>query len=172
MNTILYLHWFSDAHTHTQTHTNVLVRHLSSERDFSILTQRNIFKQYDALKNEPIVDRNLLKLVQEGMRKVINEPGGTAYGKRILAPGFEMAGKTGTSQVISKREKEMTKAESENNANHAIFIGYAPVHDPKYAISVVVEHGKSGSMAAAPIAKDVLMEVQGLNKTFAINKTS
>jgi penicillin-binding protein 2 len=131
-----------------------------------LVRNSNIFKQYDALKNDPIVDRNLLKLVQEGMRKVVNEPGGTAYGKRISAQGFEMAGKTGTSQVISKREKEMTKAESENNANHAIFIGYAPVHDPKYAISVVVEHGKSGSMAAAPIAKDVLMEVQGLNKIF------
>jgi penicillin-binding protein 2 len=134
-----------------------------------LVRNSNIFKQYDALKNEPIVNRNFLKLVQEGMRKVVNEPGGTAYGKKILTQGFEMAGKTGTSQVISKREKEMTKAESENNANHAIFIGYAPVHDPKYAISVVVEHGKSGSMAAAPIAKDVLTEVQGLNKILKNN---
>jgi penicillin-binding protein 2 len=129
-----------------------------------LVRNSNIFKQFDALKNEPIVDKKFLKLVQEGMRRVVNEAGGTAYGKRISIQGYEMAGKTGTSQVISKREKEMSKAESENNANHAIFIGYAPVHDPKYAVSVVVEHGKSGSMAAAPIAKDILMEAQGLNK--------
>jgi penicillin-binding protein 2 len=129
-----------------------------------LVRNSNIFKQYDALKNEPIVDKKYLKLIHEGMRRVVNEPGGTAYGKRIAVQGFEMAGKTGTSQVISKREKEMSKSESENNANHAIFIGYAPVHDPKYAVSVVVEHGKSGSMAAAPIAKDILVEAQGLNK--------
>jgi penicillin-binding protein 2 len=129
-----------------------------------LVRNSNIFKQFDALKNEPIVDKKFLKLVQEGMRRVVNEAGGTAYGKRISIQGYEMAGKTGTSQVISKREKEMSKTESENNANHAIFIGYAPVHDPKYAVSVVVEHGKSGSMAAAPIAKDILMEAQGLNK--------
>lgn len=127
-----------------------------------LVRNSNIFKQYDALKNEPIVDNKFLKLIQDGMKKVVNEAGGTAFGKKILTPGYEMAGKTGTSQVISKREKEMSKAEIENNANHAIFIGYAPIHDPKYAISVVVEHGKSGSMAAAPIAKDVLMQAQGL----------
>jgi penicillin-binding protein 2 len=77
-----------------------------------------------------------------------------------------MAGKTGTSQVISKREGEMSKAENAINANqnHAIFIGFAPVHDPKYAISVVVEHGKSGSAAAAPIGKDIMLEVQTINK--------
>ena len=136
-----------------------------------LVRNSNIFKQFDALKNEPIVDRKFLKLIQEGMRRVVNEPGGTAYGKKINAQGFEMAGKTGTSQVISKREKEMSKFESENNANHAIFIGFAPVHEPKYAISVVVEHGKSGSMAAAPIAKDVLMEAQGLNKILKNQKT-
>lgn len=129
-----------------------------------LVKNNNIFKQYDALKNEPIIEEKYLKLIQEGMTKVVNEAGGTAFGKKIYNQGFEMAGKTGTSQVISKREKEMSKTESEQNANHAIFIGYAPIHDPKYAISVVVEHGKSGSMAAAPIAKDVFMEVQGLNK--------
>jgi len=128
-----------------------------------LVRNQNIFKQFDELKSAPLVDQSHLKLVQEGMRRVINEPGGTAYGKRIEVKGYEMAGKTGTSQVISKREKEMTSAEKEANANHAIFVGYAPVQDPKYAVSVVVEHGKSGSMAAAPIAKDLLVEAQGLN---------
>ncbi len=128
-----------------------------------LVRNQNIFKQFDELKSAPLVDQSHLKLIQEGMRRVINEPGGTAYGKRIEVKGYEMAGKTGTSQVISKREKEMTSAEREANANHAIFVGYAPIQDPKYAVSVVVEHGKSGSMAAAPIAKDLLVEAQGLN---------
>ena len=75
-----------------------------------------------------------------------------------------MAGKTGTSQVISKREKEMSKAENAANANHAIFVGYAPFHDPKYAISIVVEHGGAGSATAAPIAKDIMMFAQGLEQ--------
>lgn len=129
-----------------------------------LVRNHNIFKQFDTLKNEPLIAEAHIKFVQEGMRRVVNEPGGTAYGKRIEIKGFEMAGKTGTSQVVSKREKEMSKEENLANANHAIFIGFAPVEDPKYAISVVVEHGGSGSGTAAPIAKDIMMEVQNLNK--------
>ncbi|MBP7710117.1 MAG: penicillin-binding protein 2 [Rickettsiales bacterium] len=129
-----------------------------------LVRNHNIFEQFDALKSTPIAKEAHVKFVQEGMRRVVNEPGGTAYGKRIEAKGFEMAGKTGTSQVISKREKEMSAAENAANANHAIFTGFVPAHDPKYAIAVVVEHGGSGSGAAAPIAKDVMMEIQGLNK--------
>jgi penicillin-binding protein 2 len=129
-----------------------------------LVRNHNIFKQFDTLKNEPLIAEAHIKFVQEGMRRVVNEPGGTAYGKRIEIKGFEMAGKTGTSQVVSKREKEMSKEENAANANHAIFVGFAPVEDPKYAISVVVEHGGSGSGTAAPIAKDIMMEVQGLNK--------
>lgn len=129
-----------------------------------LVRNHNIFKQYDELKDKPLVAPEHLKLVHEGMRRVMNEPGGTAYAKRIEAKGFEMAGKTGTSQVISKREKEMSQAENAANANHAIFVGFAPIQDPKYAISVVVEHGGGGSATAAPIAKDIMMELQGLNK--------
>jgi penicillin-binding protein 2 len=127
-----------------------------------LVRNHNIYRQFDSLKNEPLVKREYLQLVQEGMRRVVNEPGGTAYGKRIEAKGFEMAGKTGTSQVISKREKEMSAAENAANANHAIFVGFAPVGNPKYAISVAVEHGGGGSATAAPIAKDIMMKVQGL----------
>jgi penicillin-binding protein 2 len=130
-----------------------------------LVRNHNIFKQYDDLKDKPLVKENHLKFVQEGMYKVMNIPEGTAYGKRITKKGFEMSGKTGTSQVVSKREKELgEKAKNTFNANHAIFVGFAPSHNPKYAISVVVDHGKSGSGAAAPIAHDVLSEAQGLNK--------
>ena len=127
-----------------------------------LVRNHNVLRQYDALKDQPLVKSQHLKLIQEGMRRVVNDPGGTAYAKRIEIKGFEMAGKTGTSQVISKREKEMSKAENAAHANHAIFVGFAPVSDPKYAISVVVEHGKSGSGTAGPIAKDIMIEVQRL----------
>ncbi len=131
-----------------------------------LVRNHNVFKQYDNLRSDPLVKADHLALIQEGMNRVMNTPGGTAYAKRIDVKGFELAGKTGTSQVISKREDEMSKAEVANNTNqnHAIFVGFAPVSDPKYAISVVVEHGKSGSAAAAPIGKDVMLEVQNINK--------
>jgi penicillin-binding protein 2 len=129
-----------------------------------LVRNHNIFEQYDALKSRPLVKAAHIKFVQEGMRRVVNQPGGTAYSKRIDIRGFEMAGKSGTSQVISKREKELSAEQNLVHASHAIFVCFAPFHDPKYAVSVVVEHGKSGSATAAPIAKEIMMEIQGLNK--------
>ncbi len=76
-----------------------------------------------------------------------------------------MGGKTGTSQVrrISKSERETGVRKGEDIAwrqrDHALFVGYAPVEAPRYAVSVVVEHGGGGSTAAAPIARDVLEEM-------------
>ena len=87
-----------------------------------------------------------------------NEPGGTSYGSRLDDKKYTFAGKTGSSQ-IKKFTEEQREAEvkQENldykSRDHALFIAYAPVSNPKYAISVVVEHGGSGSKAAAPIAK-------------------
>jgi penicillin-binding protein 2 len=127
-----------------------------------LVRNRNIYRQFNELKKSPIVKEAYLKVIQEGMNRVMNEEGGTAYYRRIYQKGYEMAGKTGTSQVISKRDSEMSLAERKASADHAIFMGYAPVHDPKYAISVVVEHGRSGSGAAAPIGRDVMMMVQGM----------
>jgi len=132
-----------------------------------LVRNHNIYSQFDELKNDLLVKKTEhIKFVLEGMNRVVNNARGTSYFRRIAEKGYEMAGKTGTSQVVSKREKEMTKAESalNSNQNHAIFVGFAPVDNPKYAISVVVEHGKSGSGAAAPIAHDVLLEAQILNK--------
>lgn len=135
-----------------------------------LVRNHNIYKQFDELADKPLVSSAHMKLIHEGMYRVMNEPGGTAYGKRISTVGFEMSGKTGTSQVISKREDEMSKSEAEAHANHALFVGFAPSNNPKYAISVVVEHGGGGSATAAPIAKDVMMEVQGLNKYVPVEK--
>lgn len=127
-----------------------------------LVKNRNIYSQYNDLKNQPLAKKKHIDLVLEGMNRVMNEVGGTAYSKRIMEKGFEMAGKTGTSQVISKRESEMTNEEASNNQNHAIFVGFAPVDNPKYAISVAIEHGGSGSSSAAPIGRDTLLAAQKL----------
>ena len=107
-----------------------------------------------------------LAVVQNGMRRVTNNPGGTAYRARIEEPEFAMAGKTGSAQVrrITKREREEGVRKNEDLAwkerDHALFVGYAPIDAPRYAAAVVVEHGGGGSTVAAPIVRDVLREAQ------------
>ncbi len=107
-----------------------------------------------------------LELVRNSMAAVVNDPFGTARKARIKQPGFEMGGKTGTSQVrrISKAEREQGVRKNEELEwrlrDHALFVGFAPLDEPRYAVAVVVEHGGSGSKAAAPIARDMLLEAQ------------
>ena len=109
---------------------------------------------------------DFLKIVRNGMDLVTNAGGGTAYRSRIDIPGMEMAGKTGTSQVrritMGERQRGITKNEDLpwNRRDHALFVAFAPVHAPRYACCVVVEHGGGGSKIAAPIARDILIECQ------------
>ena len=98
-----------------------------------------------------------IALVREGLRQVVNNPLGTGWWSR--GEGLGMAGKTGTSQVVSlSAEKLFMKCEKKEYRyrHHGIFAGYAPHDDPKIAIGVIVEHGCSGSGAAAPVAKKVI----------------
>ena len=94
------------------------------------------------------------------MRSVISSARGTA--RKYELDGYGMAGKTGTVQVkrISKIERDEGIIENIDrrwkDRDHALFVGYAPYDKPKYAISVIVEHGGSGSSMAAPIARDIL----------------
>ncbi|MGQ0526474.1 MAG: penicillin-binding protein 2 [Alphaproteobacteria bacterium] len=106
-----------------------------------------------------------MKIVQEGMFAVVNVAGGTGMGSRIAEPGMEMAGKTGTAQVrrITKAQRASGVQNKDlpwKHRHHALFVGYAPVENPRYACAVVVEHGVGGAAAAAPIAKDILLEAQ------------
>lgn len=99
--------------------------------------------------------------IRKGMYDVINDKEGTAYSSRIENPAYNMAGKTGTSQVISKKKllsmgDNLTDEEKRKTQNHALFVGYAPFNKPRYCVSVIIEHGGGGSTAAAPVAKDVL----------------
>jgi len=97
-----------------------------------------------------------LEMVRSGMIGVVNEPGGTARRSALQIPGTLMAGKTGTSQVVSSRnEHKLSPYERET---HALFVAFAPAHAPRYAAACVVEHGGGGSRAAAPVVRDVMTE--------------
>ena len=105
-----------------------------------------------------------IKIIKDAMYSSTNEPGGTSYRSRIDDNRFTFAGKTGSSQIKrfteAQREAEVKQEQLKyENRDHALFIAFAPVNDPKYAISVVVEHGGTGSKAAAPIAKQVIKKV-------------
>jgi penicillin-binding protein 2 len=96
--------------------------------------------------------------VMQGMDDVVNKPYGGSHRVK-LEEKFAMAGKTGTAQVRSNRRwKHVPKNRADRY--HALYIGYAPVHKPKYAVSVVVEHGGYGSVAAAPLGSAILLKVQ------------
>ncbi|MGH6946360.1 MAG: penicillin-binding protein 2 [Kiloniellales bacterium] len=107
-----------------------------------------------------------LGLVRAAMDAVVNDLRGTAHRARIAEPGWEMAGKTGTSQVrrITASERLTGVIKNEDlpwrRRDHALFVAFAPVSKPRYACSVVVQHGGGGSAVAAPIARDILIETQ------------
>jgi penicillin-binding protein 2 len=113
---------------------------------------------------------NNIKLVLDGMYAVVNEPGGTAHGARITEASYAMGGKSGTSQVrrISQYEREhglrKIKDVPWKERDHALFIAFAPVSNPRYVCATVVEHGGEsaggGSAVAAPICRDLLREAQ------------
>ncbi len=101
-----------------------------------------------------------LDYIKKGMFSVVSRgTGKTAY---FDYKGNKMAGKTGTTQVkrITKEERLHGVKRQEDlpwhHRNHALFVGYAPYKNPRFAVSVVVEHGISGSTAAAPIARDLM----------------
>ena len=111
------------------------------------------------------INQDFLKLVKEGMDRVVNHPTGTARASQIKQEGMQMGGKTGTAQV--KRISMAQRAAGIKNEelpwkyrHHALFVGYAPIDNPRYVASVVVEHGGGGSSSAAPLASDILLAAQ------------
>ncbi len=105
-----------------------------------------------------IIDR-----VRDSLDAVTNHPAGTAFEHRMMWQHQEMAGKTGTAQVrrITQAERDQgvlaNKELPWSQRDHALFVGYAPVDKPRYGVSVIVEHGGSGSSVATPIARDLLI---------------
>ncbi|MDC1114504.1 penicillin-binding protein 2 [Candidatus Pelagibacter sp.] len=98
-----------------------------------------------------------IKIIQEAMFSSTNELRGTSYKSRIDDPKYQFAGKTGTAQVkrISKRERELDLKTFQipyEERDHALYVAFGPYKNPRYALSIIVEHGGSGSSAAAPMA--------------------
>jgi len=118
------------------------------------MEEQNLINSNNRLFKE---QRNI-KIIQEAMFSSTNEIMGTSYRSRIDDPKYQFAGKTGTAQVkrISKRERELDLKIDQipyNDRDHALYIAYGPYKNPRYALSIIVEHGGSGSKAAAPMAK-------------------
>jgi len=111
-------------------------------------------KEYSKLYRNP----ENIKFVMEAMFSSTNEPWGTSYSSRIDDPKYQFAGKTGTAQVkrITKEARELDLKTLEipyKDRDHALYIAFGPYKNPRYAVSIIVEHGGSGSSTAAPMAK-------------------
>tara|TARA_B100000965_G_scaffold317579_1_gene278184 strand:- start:3492 stop:5459 length:1968 start_codon:yes stop_codon:yes gene_type:complete len=122
----------------------------ATEEIFSINKEKKHETLYENFEN--------IKIVREAMFASTNEARGTSYSSRIKDPKYQFAGKTGTSQVkrITEEQRALELKTSEipyNERDHALYIAFGPYKDPRYALSIVIEHGGSGSATAAPIAK-------------------
>lgn len=112
------------------------------------------------------------------MSDVMNGERGTARGSKVKGEDWKMGGKTGTVQVkritLAERQAGIVKNEDRpwRDRDHAIFVGFAPVEAPRYAVAVVVEHGGGGSSTAAPIARDVMIETMRRDPSRAKIKTT
>jgi penicillin-binding protein 2 len=126
---------------------------LTSEQVKKAMQNNNFDKPYIPLFD----DAKNIDIIKEAMFSSTNEVSGTSYRSRIDDPKYQFAGKTGTAQVkrISKRERELDLETSQipyEQRDHALYVAFGPYKNPRYALSIIVEHGGSGSKAAAPMA--------------------
>ncbi len=139
--------------------------------ELEIKQQQNLFERTEELfnpnlKNYSALYRNKenVKFVLDAMFSSTNEVFGTSYSSRIEDPKYQFAGKTGTSQVkrITDRDRELDLKIDQipyEERDHAWFIAFGPYKEPRYSVSILVEHGGSGSKAAAPIAKKLFKTI-------------
>lgn len=130
------------------------------------LVTPRLLKQEETVESRRIdVDEAALKIIQRGLYDAVNRPDGTAYASSLLIDGQRMSGKTGTVQVrrISQAEREtgvIPNSELDwHLRDHSLFVGYVPHDKPRFAISVVIEHGGGGAQVAAPIARDTMVRL-------------
>ena len=102
--------------------------------------------------------------IRRALAAVVNEDGGTGGNARIEDGPHRLAGKTGTSQV-SRASADRTHELRWEERDHALFVGYGPVSGPRYAVAAVIEHGGSGGQTAAPLVRDVLVELLAKDPT-------
>ena len=118
----------------------------------------NDVKAHPSDKYMPLYENsNNIKIVKDAMFGSTNEVMGTSYRSRIDDPKYQFAGKTGTAQVkkITERERELDLKTFEipyEERDHALYVAFGPYKNPRYALSVIVEHGGNGSTTAAPMA--------------------
>ena len=109
------------------------------------------------------IKKSTLDIIRQAMFGVVNNKTGTAFNSRLINETKIFAGKTGTSQIrqISEQERKKGIIKNQdlprNQRDHALFTGYAPFTNPKFSVSIVVEHGGGGGKVAAPIARDILL---------------
>ena len=149
-------------------HLAVMTARLATGREI----QPSIIRSIDGISQLPGAAPDMgfnpthLDYIHRGMWQVNNDRRGTAYGSRVEVSEFGIAGKTGTSQVrnISAAERAAGVIANEDlpweRRDHALYVGYAPYSNPRYACAVIVEHGGGGSAVAAPIARDILLRAQ------------
>ena len=136
---------------------------------YSALLNGGKFPSPKLIKNEPSkylgekLNPNDQKAILNALKAAVQEPSGTAYKLNLDNPNFvKIGGKTGTSQVVRIKEEDReddlykTKEIEDRFKDHSVFVGYAPIDEPKYIASVIIENGGSGSAVAAPIAHKVL----------------
>ncbi|MFQ3307217.1 MAG: penicillin-binding protein 2 [Candidatus Midichloriaceae bacterium] len=105
------------------------------------------------------IKKSHLNMLKKSMFSVFYNKRGTGYQYRILDEKYQIAGKSGTSQIIGLHHK----SKNLSFKDHSLFIGYAPFHKPKYAIITIVEHGGWGSKAALPISRDLLLDIRDID---------
>ena len=121
---------------------------------------QGIFQNKENFFTPLFKDKKNIEFVLDSMYGATNEIMGTSYSSRIEDDFYQFAGKTGTAQVkrITEEARELDLKTSEipyEDRDHALYIAFGPYKDPRYAVSIIIEHGGSGSLAAAPIAKDL-----------------
>lgn len=144
-------------------------RILKSIHDYNGATESNMELEPEILGGLP-ASRQTLKLIKEGLLKVVDSESGTA--KLIRIKGVDIAGKTGTAQVFSlkKADRDSKRKFDYHLRDHAWFVCYAPAENPVIAVAVIVEHGEHGSTAAAPVAGEVIrtwLELKGMMPSVA-----
>ena len=133
---------------------------LNKNEDISSLRKagEELFKTNEKEYTKLYRNSENVKFVLDAMFSSTNEVMGTSYRSRIDDPKYQFAGKTGTAQIkkITKRDRELDLDTQEipyEERDHALYIAFGPYKNPRYAVSIIVEHGGSGSSVAAPIAK-------------------
>ena len=133
---------------------------------------KTILKSKSQINGKLPVSKQTLEIIKRGLWEVVNTQKGT--GRTAFIEGVDVSGKTGTAQVIGRKDNKL-QPESEildHHKAHAWFVAYAPSSDPKIAVVVIIEHGEHGSSAAAPVAKEIIKTYLKKDPSSGISKAS